>query len=187
MRHVNYMWSNYFHSYCDFIHCVHSTVHFSTVYYEYMHCIVQISLDSGNTEAHDKLRVLNEMSEAVSSGRAAFESGDWETCVSLLNRAVESVPWDWSLLETRSQCNERRGDLEASHRDLRQMLRLMPASGAAEDSKLLFSTYVRLAQSVYDSGDTEQALRYTIMNTVLQIIYEYLCHQSILQSLECTV
>lgn len=105
------------------------------------------------------------MSEAVSSGRAAFESGDWETCVSLLNRAVESVPWDWSLLETRSQCNERRGDLEASHRDLRQMLRLMPASGAAEDSKLLFSTYVRLAQSVYESGDTEQALRYIIMNT----------------------
>lgn len=40
MRHVNYMWSNYFHSYCDFIHCVHSIVHFSTVYYEYMHCIV---------------------------------------------------------------------------------------------------------------------------------------------------
>ena len=100
------------------------------------------------------------MSEAVSSGREAHASSDWETCVSQLSRAVETLPWDWALLETRSECNARRGDLEASHRDLRQMLRLMPASGAGEDSKRLFSTYLRLAQSVYDSGDTEQALRY---------------------------
>lgn len=30
MRHVNYMWSNYFHSYCDFIHCVQYTVQYIT-------------------------------------------------------------------------------------------------------------------------------------------------------------
>jgi tetratricopeptide (TPR) repeat protein len=71
------------------------------------------------------LRILLLQSELL------VEKGALDEALTLLNEALEASPEEPTLLYSRSMVSEKRGDVPALERDLREMLRLQPDSALA--------------------------------------------------------